>query len=329
MTSEPSEQLYASWEKVKPFIEARRSATLLLNGARSPRVDYCVTDDGSIALELELASRQRVPSSPIPLVRTEEIFRNGLRMARLRLTQQGLLRDFHDMLNAVADRVIVHRRTPDQAFNETVRAWRALLEKPRQLSTEKRIGVIGELMLLAVVAETTGWPSAVDSWKGPAGEEHDFGLPGYDVEVKTTSSEQRHHEIQGLGQLTPSPGRPLWLVSVQLTRGGTHGRTLAERIEEIRRRLSEESPVHLDRFDGRLAAVGWSVDQPDGERWSLRSAALALPVDDRLPRLDDGLFESLPTDHRTRIDHITYRIDLTGLMPGSSLPTELATLQQL
>ncbi|MEU4684810.1 PD-(D/E)XK motif protein [Streptomyces xinghaiensis] len=316
-------QPYASWSRVESFLGSGRGVTIPLRPSGGRRVDYVVEEDGGIALHLELGPRRRTPHSPLPLIRIEEIAQEGVRMARLRLTERRLLRDFHDLLNAVAERVIVHDRTPDQAFNETVRAWGALLERPRTLNAEKRLGLLGELIVLNSVASEHGWERAAASWKGPDGEEHDFGLADHDIEVKTTSSEYRRHAIQGLRQLCPSPGRALWLVSVQLTRGGAHGRTLSEAVEAVRARIADEAPGGLQPFDRRLAAAGWSPEQPDDERWSPRTEPLVLPVDDRLPRLDERLLAGLPDTIRPRIQDITYRIDLSDLPPAPEPPTEL------
>ncbi|MCZ1009095.1 PD-(D/E)XK motif protein [Streptomyces lydicus] len=211
-------EAYTSWVDVEHYLHAGQSTSFPLRTARGPRVDYVVTDDRSIALHLELGPRQRLPRSPLPLVRIDEIAQNGIRMARLRLTQERLLRDFHDLLNAVADRVVAHDRTPDQAFNETVRAWSALLERPRTLDANRRIGLMGELAVLNSLGSQHGWETAVDAWTGSFATEHDFGLLDHDIEVKTTSSARRLHTIHGLGQLAPVEGRPLWLVSFQIVR---------------------------------------------------------------------------------------------------------------
>nr|WP_311775608.1 PD-(D/E)XK motif protein [Streptomyces eurocidicus] len=252
----------------------------------------------------------------------EEIAYQGLRMARLRTTQRTLMRDFHDLLCSVADRVTVGHRTPEQAFAETVRAWRALLERPRGLSAEKRIGLMGELAVLENLAETHGWSSAVDSWKGPLDEEHDFSTEVYDVEVKTTSTEEREHSVHGFGQLTPSPGRPLWFVSVQVTRGGAGGRTLTQCVESVQSKVAEEAPAALDRLDLLLDRLGLPCGQDD-ERWRIRAAPLVLEAADHFPSLSRSVLSSLPKETAERIKDIDYRIDLTGLDPSPEPPEAL------
>lgn len=313
------------WPNVEHYLGKRQPVPFRLR--QSPRVEYVITDDSSIALYLELGPRQRLPRSPLPLIQIDEISHQGLRMARLRITQSHLLRDFHDLLNAVADRAISHGRTPEQAFLETVRAWSALLDRPRALGTEVRIGLLGELAVLNSAAAVTGWQKAIESWKGPVGEEHDFGLPGFDVEVKTTGSETRHHTIHGTGQLTPNPDRHLWLVSLQLTRGGSNGRTFSACADAIRAQLTEHAPSCVDIFDLQLAAAGWNPELPDDERWSLRNDPLVLAADSSLPRIDDSVLAALLNQLRSLIDQVQYRIDVSALPSAPEPPAALRDIR--
>ncbi|WLQ48513.1 PD-(D/E)XK motif protein [Streptomyces poriferorum] len=312
---------YVPWTSVEHFLGANQSTTYRLSApAAHPEVSYVVGDGHEIALHVELGNRHRPPQSPLAMIRIDQIAERGMRMARIRTTQAALVRDFHDLLNAVADRIITHDRTLEQAFGETVRAWSALLDRPRKLRVEKRIGLLGELSALAAIAHTHGWSTALQSWKGPAGEEHDFGLPGFDVEVKTTASEQRHHTIHGLGQLTPTASRPLWLVSLQITRGGAGGRTLSDCVRAVRDQVIEHAPASVDSLDAKLGASGWEPDAPDDERWRWRHPPLALAVNDELPRLEA---ECVPPHFRDRLRDVTYTLDVTGLAPSPEPPSEL------
>ncbi|MFD8589100.1 PD-(D/E)XK motif protein [Streptomyces sp. NPDC059637] len=310
----------APWSTVEEYLGLGQDVVFPLSTG-SPRVEYVVSC-GDIALNVELGSRQKLPGSPLPSIRMDRIASNGRRMARIRSTHPGLVRDFHDLISAVADRIVTRGRTLDQALDETIRAWSALLNRQRGLGTEARIGMIGELMVLNALGENPahGWRTALDSWVGPHAEQHDFALPDHDLEVKTTGSEQRRHTIHGIGQLTPSPDRPVWLVSLQLTRGGAGGSTLTDCVAATRSRVAEHVPSLLPRFDARLAASGWSRNCPDDERWSLRSTPLILTVNESIPRLDEELLLALPPGLRARIDTVRYRIDVTGLPPSPCPP---------
>ena len=288
-----------------------------------PRLDYVFKDDADIFLRLELGPRGRLPHSPLPVVRVQEILVGGVWMARLSCTEPNLLRDFHDLLNAVAARVVAKELTPRQALRATISAWSALLERPHYLDTRRRVGLLGELAVLHSVAEHLGWNTAVTSWKGPDNEEHDFGLPAYDVEVKTTAGEQRRHIIQGIEQLSPNPDRDLWVVSHRLTRGGCQGRTLTECVQATRNRITEDAPTAIDSFDQQVHDVGWRPGARDDERWSLRDISVVLNAQ-RVPALRPSMLDSLPVELRHRIDQVSYRIDLTGIDPSPDVvPSEL------
>lgn len=310
------------WSSVEHYLGAGQATRYRLSQpAAHPEISYVVDDGGTgIALHVELDGRHRAPRSPLSAVHIDQIAERGMRMARIRTTQAALLRDFHDLVNAVADRMVTHDRSLDQALAETVRAWSALLDRPRNLGTSRRIGLIGELSVMAAVAISHGWPAAVDSWKGPESEEHDFGLSDLDIEVKTTAGERRAHGVHGLDQLTPNGDRPLWLYSMQITRGGVHGRTLSDCVHSVRRQVAGHSTAALASLDRKLGAVGWDPNLPDDERWHLRSPGVPLLVNDALPRLSRG---SVPPEFQNLIRDVTYTIDVTGMEATEDAPAEL------
>jgi hypothetical protein len=256
-------------------------------------------------------------------VRVDQVAHAGRRWARLTTPQPELLRDFHDLLLAVADRIICGGQKLDEAFSETVHGWSALLGRPRGMSLEKRLGLHGELAVLVRIAGAVGWRAAIDTWVGPTGEEHDFALGTDDLEIKTTASERRKHTIHGLGQLSQSPGRSLWFASLRLTRGGAGGRTLRDSVTAARDAAASESIALGRRLDRLLEAVSWDPDQPDDERWTPRDSPLLLRGDD-VPRITDV---DVPGSSRGRIGHVVYDIDLTGLPPAEgSSPVDLTDL---
>ncbi|MGA4849066.1 PD-(D/E)XK motif protein [Streptomyces sp. G5(2025)] len=302
------------WGQVEEYLgSGQATAFPLSRSGDHPQVSYVVEHGGrDIALHVGLGSRERPPQAALPTIRIDQLADRGSRFARIRTTQPSLIRDFHDFLCAVADRIVTHGRTLAQAYAETVRAWSALLNKPRALNLEKRLGLIGELAALRSLAGEYGWTTAVEAWTGPDGEEHDFGLPECDLEVKTTSSEQRRHTIHGLTQLDPAPGRPLWFASLQLTRGGAGGQTLGDCAEAIRHEVAEHAPAALTTLNRRLTAAGWSEGCADDERWTPRAPLLVLDAT-TLPRIDLSV---LPTETRERISSVQYTIDVTNLQPS-------------
>jgi hypothetical protein len=314
------------WSTVEHYLGEGAGASYRLSAAgKHPVVSYEIGDGGrDIALFVELGRNQQPPRSSLPAVRIDQVaVDRGVRMARIRTTQVELMRDFHDMLLAVADRIVTKDRSLDRAFAETVEGWASLLDRPRSLSVERRIGLLGELSVLSRLAETYGWETAVEAWTGPYGEEHDFALLDFDIEVKTTAAERRRHVIHGLGQLQPAPDRPLWFASLRLTRGGAGGRTLAQSVRAVRAAVAEQAPAALARLNSALEWSGWSAEREDDERWTPRDEALVLTAE-VVPRLTPALLAAAAFE---RISSVRYETDVTGLAPTPGAPVNLAGLR--
>ncbi|MFE0653044.1 PD-(D/E)XK motif protein [Streptomyces sp. NPDC059534] len=315
-----------AWSTVEHYLgEGLGTSYRLSTGDGHPVVSYEVGHGGhDIALFVELGRNQQPPRSPLPAVLIDQVaVGRGVRMARIRTTQVELMREFHDLLLAVADRIVTKNRSLDRAFAETVDGWSSLLGRPRAMGLEQRIGLLGELSILTRLAETYSWAAAVEAWTGPYGEEHDFALVDFDIEVKTTASERRRHMIHGIGQLQAAPGRPLWFASLRLTRGGTGGRTLAESVAAVRGSVAEQAPAALARLDSALERSGWSVERADDERWTPRDEALVLAAD-AVPRLEPALLAAAALE---RISAVHYETDVTGLTPTADAPVNLSGLR--
>ncbi|MFF8411922.1 PD-(D/E)XK motif protein [Streptomyces omiyaensis] len=315
-----------AWSTVEHYLGEGLGASYRLSPADShPVVSYEVGHGGrDIALFVELGRHQQPPRSPLPAVDIDQVaVDTGLRMARIRTTQTDLMRDFHDLALAVADRIVTQNRSLDRAFHETVDNWSSLLDRPGALSIERRIGLLGELAILARLAESYGWESAVDAWTGPYGEEHDFALPGFDIEVKTTLAERRRHVIHGLGQLQAAPDRPLWFASLRFTRGGAGGRTLTESVDAVRDAVTDRAPAVLARLNTALERSGWMRRREDDERWTPRDEALLLAADS-VPRLTPGILAAASLE---RISAVRYETDVTGLAPTHGAPVDFSGLR--
>ncbi|XIE78676.1 PD-(D/E)XK motif protein [Streptomyces sp. SBR177] len=325
MTDSPSTPSL-TWSTVEHYLGEGLGASYPLSASEGhPVVSYEIGDSGrEIALFVELGRNQQPPRSTLPAVHIDQVaVAKGMRMARIRTTQVALMRDFHDLLLAVADRIVTKNRPLDRAFAETVDGWSSLLDRPREMSVERRLGLLGELSLLKRLAESHGWETAVTAWTGPYGEEHDFALRDFDIEVKTTATERRRHVIHGIGQLQAAPGRPLWFASLRLTRGGAGGRTLAESVRSVRAAVAEYAPSVLTRFDSALTRCGWAAERQDDERWTPRDDALLLSAES-VPRLTPELLSAASFE---RISAVRYETDVTGLAPTPGAPVDLTELR--
>jgi hypothetical protein len=125
------------------------------------------------------------------------------------------------------------------AVSESVQGLNGILASRRRMTEEREAGLIGELLVLDHLLETRDEDQALQAWLGPFSEEHDFGFASFDAEVKSTRSEGRSHVIGSETHLQPVPGRPLYLISIQLTSAGgaADGFTLPEMIETVRESL--------------------------------------------------------------------------------------------
>jgi hypothetical protein len=198
------------------------------------------------------------------------------------------------------------------ATARSLETYGEILERLPRISEETTLGLIGELLVLEHLVHATGEQQAVRAWLGPGREEHDFVLDAVDAEVKTTLSERRSHLIGSETQLQLSPGRPLWLISLQLTRAGaaSQGFGLAETINRLRRLLA----VTRSQMDGHLGAVGWRDIDANlyPERYVWRTRPAAYKVDDRFPAITRVRLDSVVPQPEF-VGQVSYRVDVTSL----------------
>lgn len=198
------------------------------------------------------------------------------------------------------------------AVSESLSGLKGLLAGRRRLSDEKEAGLIGELLVLGHAIEHSGEESALEAWLGPLSEEHDFGFDGFDAEIKTTRSEGRNHIIGSESQLQPAPGRPLYLVSIQITLAGAAagGFTLSELIETTRGMLEDSRRT----FDAALQRIGWADGDADMYRtkFQLRSKPRAFLVNPEFPAITGARLDQV-VPQRGFISAVSYRVDVSHL----------------
>lgn len=225
-------------------------------------------------------------------------------------------RDMHQPAYALAVSIAEEMRKGSSfatATNAAMSDLRALLAQRRRLSAEQQLGLMGELLVVEALLEGASAGDVLEWWVGPLAEQHDFALPGMDLEVKTTLSERRRHMISGTEQLRPNPARPLWLVSIPLTRAGSgSGRSLADVVAELREQFDEDP-----RFHDALVGTGWDDEDAElyDQRYLPRDSPLAYAVDDDFPAVTaERLRVAVP--HADLVSDLTYRIDLTDRTPA-------------
>lgn len=198
------------------------------------------------------------------------------------------------------------------AVSEALFNFKELLIRRRKLTEEKEIGLIGELLVLRHAIEKVGEENALTAWLGPLAEEHDFAFVDYDAEVKTTKSESRIHLIGSETQLEPSPGRPLFLISIQVTLAGgaATGFTLPSLISEIEQCLN----TGLRAFLMSLERLGWNKEDSDlyQRRYQLRTAPSAYSVDELFPAITPRRLDRV-VPKRANILGVNYRVNVSDL----------------
>ena len=233
---------------------------------------------------------------------------------RLTVDAEGIEYEAYSLLQSVAEQ-LQRGDTMERALHIALAGYRGLLARTPRLSEDQEVGLFGEFMALRRLIANLGEDAALTAWLGPQSEEHDFALPDGDIEAKTTRTDRRVHVIHGASQLTPAPGRPLHLMSIQVTHAGaaTRGRTLPEAIAGVRGRL------HRGRtdFDGKLDSLGWDDHRAESlytTRFLLRGEPAFYAVDDAFPAITAaGLARILRRPELVRA--VDYRIDVTALEP--------------
>jgi hypothetical protein len=247
------------------------------------------------------------------------VARDGGRWGEFAVTDGDVVLDAYPVLCGVADRVQQEGKPFAAAVRDVLEAYHELLRGMGRLTDDEEIGLFGELLVLDSLVDVVGEVVAVGAWRGALSEEHDFGLPDDDVEVKTTMSERRRHWIGSATQLEPSVGRRLWLLSIQVTSAGAGGSTLPELITGVRAKLVDGT-VRAD-FESRLAQARWRDDQAVlyGRRLGLRTSPASFRVGDGFPAITPARLAAAAIPVQ-RIAGLTYLLDLEGLEPDDPPP---------
>ena len=312
---EPSER-HASWDHIDELLATGAPAVQVIRG--SPPCEVHIGGAGqNITMRIPVSDQ----IDPAPLreqhLRLRTTKDGDQKYLELSTSNSDLFEDFYTFVCLVTDKVQQNGMDPLQAILETLGAWSALLQTRERLSPEAEYGLWGELWFLQYLANQFGWPAAIACWKGAESEEHDFGLPTVDIEVKTTVGESRRHMISSLTQMVPSPGRPLFVLSIQIT-AGTSVQEGADRlptlVDGVRAAAGPAGAETTERLETLLDQLKWRDDNHDlyKRHFRLRSEPALVPVDERFPAIVPPLLSGLG-NLVGRILQVTYRVDLTDL----------------
>lgn len=239
------------------------------------------------------------------------IAREGAEWFLLRINAQDMHYEGYVLIESVVD-LLRSGASFRHAVSEALVSLKELLANRRRLTDEKVTGLIGELLVLRHAIDSAGELVATESWLGPDAAEHDFAFPDFEAEVKTTTSERRVHVIGSETQLEASPGSPLNLISIQITRAGAgaQGFTLPSLIEEVRGSLDHS----MRSFDLALKGLGWRAEDADLYRstYQLRSVPRAYLVDSTFPAITSARL-GLVVPNVVSVSAVSYRVNVTDL----------------
>jgi hypothetical protein len=315
---------YLSEGALEELLSSRPKTAIRIAGTPEIQLVFLTGENGGVALRVDWDGTAMPDLSEYEHL-SADIVRIGERAwSELLVDDPDVFRRALPAVWRIADRVQLEQLGFAAAVVATLADFRELLEGAPGLSAEREVGLFGELTVLDFLISGTSGSEAIAAWRGPNGDEHDFDLGCGDLEVKATTSEKRAHWIGSLGQLTPTPGRRLWLLSIQLTTGLNDGVTIAELIGKLRSRLSGGDQ---EVFDKKLCAVGWQdrYAAKVRRRFRLRSIPLLLPVNVDFPALTQERIAAtgMPL---SRLREISYSIDVAGLADEPCPPAAISQL---
>ncbi|SCQ47129.1 Hypothetical protein PFR_JS7-2_2054 [Propionibacterium freudenreichii] len=167
-------------------------------------------------------------------------------------------------------------------------------------------GLFGELWVLSLLAKQNPF-FALDSWRGPRGDAHDFIAPRGQLEVKSSKREGLDVTISSLAQLDRAPGTSLGLVRLHID-SSPDGQGIDDMVEKLTGMGCPRATVIES-----IGAMGFLVGvDADDFRFIVPTPPLAWHVTDDFPGLRST---DLPEDRREAITQLKYSLNLIGA-PG-------------
>ena len=198
---------------------------------------------------------------------------------------------------------------PASAAAESLARWRRLFRSRlvRGLSIESKIGLYAELSVLNALVDADR-SLAVDVWRGPLREPHDFELESRCIEVKGLAERSENFTVHGWDQLDRHDDRELDLVLITVV-PDPDGITISELVNRLRERVA--SPATLK---SRLLAAGWDEQGATVEADCFTIGAVyGVPVSEAIPRLVQGmLVQGKPPDG---VLGVRYQVGLAPILP--------------
>jgi hypothetical protein len=315
---------YLSEAALDEFMKSSSRTAVVISGVPEIQLVFSPGADGGVALRVEWDGTATPDLSEYEHLSTDVVRTGNRAWAQLLVDDPDVFRRALPLIWRIADRLQLEQLGFATSVVATLEDFRELLEGASGLTPEREVGLFGELIVLDCLITGMCGSEAVTAWRGPNGDEHDFDMGNGDLEVKTTTSEKRVHWISSLSQLEPTPGRSLWLLSVQLTTGLSEAVTIAELIATLRSRLTGPTREDLER---KLYSAGWRdrYTTKVRRRFRLRSTPLLLPVSKDFPALTHNRVAAAGMS-LSRLRDIRYAIDVAGLAGEPCPPAAISQL---
>ncbi len=200
-----------------------------------------------------------------------------------------------------------------EAFLERVREWQAFMARThRPLSPDAQIGLLGELWILRMLADTSLGVGALDCWQGPLRAAQDFHIRGGAIEVKSTVRTGSFlARINSIEQLD-STRDPIVLCGLRFEEK-TDGISLADIVSELREKFKDAGVQR--GFEALLMVMGYLDEHaPLYGRTLILKDARGFRSEGHMPRLTRA---DLPVAIRSA----AYVLDLDALeVPSITVP---------
>lgn len=304
-----------SWENLDDYV--RRGIPAQLPVLKSSEICFLIADRGnSLGLRLPADKEEDVKPSPYRELDIAKKSVHESTVIELTVNDVGLYRTFYHFSIEILQLILIQGMPVTQAIERCLGSWAQLLVRRKLLEETEQVGLAGELCFLRALIAGKG-QEVFNSWLGPVSEPHDFRLETNEIEVKSTLQNRRIHHIHGLGQLEPSSGMQLYLLSLQFEPAGNAkaGKTLVERIDDMRLLLSG-AEASLEQFEGYLKKLGYENSDSGfySHRMMFRSPPVLIPITAEFPRLTRSMVDQmLPEGTSHRITYVEYELDVEGL----------------
>lgn len=225
-----------------------------------------------------------------------------------------LARSLDSVFAEISDEIVYRLsqgESPNFAVEGTIADFRSLLNdsEQREIPEHQILGLIGELVILRKLTSIS--TSAVDSWRGPFDQRHDFRRKEMAIEVKASArADATSISISSIEQLAEPAGGSLMLTHVKAEPAEAGGLSVSTLSSEILNLGADKSSLVR-----ALSAMG--CDEPASAAWNRVTFELEgiemYRVKDGFPRIISKQFPGgkLPDG----IQAISYAVDLQAAKP--------------